>query len=249
MTANAFTNENFTKKIPLLIASLALFLITLYSFIATGINFSTLINVASVANLATPQLIIFIVAFALAITTTSFYGSKLEIIEAAVPLILFLIIALMSTALIPAYAPLFIMFAITFGLTAILASREKKETNHRKYVKTALTVFLVLIVAFSIVKVELNKEAYFDQFINSAVQLNPQVLSNNTQVSEAQMQMLKTELTKVPFFQSMHDYFSIFVAIAMLSLAGIFNTIINLATWPINKAADKLSVINLEVKE
>ena len=176
-----FFTEELNKKLPVLLVSLVFFLLTCYTFISTGTTFSSLFNfgnlVSNPAQLASFQMIIFAVVFAIALSLSAFFGFGLEIKQAAVPIALFTLVSLVSFVILPAYAPLFLAFGLAFGSAAIFASKKEKLDFEAISTATrrALTVFIVLAIVFSIVKIELNKDVYFDQFLTGAASLSPQL--------------------------------------------------------------------------
>ncbi len=178
--SDVFT-ESFNKKVPVLLVSLVFFLLTLYTFLNSGITFGTLFDFGEVATnplaLYTPQLALFLIAFAITLSVTTFFGIGLEQKQAFVPMALFSLIAIITVAFLPSHAPLFLAFALAFGSGAVFASM-KKEINFESYsnsTRRALIVLLIAVLLFTIVKIELNKDAYVDQFLAGAASLSPQL--------------------------------------------------------------------------
>ncbi|MDP3742250.1 MAG: hypothetical protein Q8R15_02975 [Candidatus Micrarchaeota archaeon] len=176
-----FFTEELNKKLPILFVSLVFFLLACYTFISTGITFSYIFDFSSAltnpTQLISLQSIIFAVVFSIALSLSAFFGFGLKMPQAAIPIVLFGLIGLVSFVVLPGYAPLFLVFGLAFGASAIFASKKEKfdfdsfSTSTRR----ALTVFVILAVLFSIVKIELNKDAYFDQFLTGAASLSPQL--------------------------------------------------------------------------
>ncbi len=180
-TLEDFFTEEFNKKLPVLFVSLVFFLLTLYSFYNTGITFGSVFNFADVGQNPTQlfslQMILFLVVFATTLALSISYGTKMKMPHVAVPLVLFTLVSLISLAVLPAYVPLFIAFALSFGAGAVFSSK-KEEINFETLsscTRNALTVFLIIVVLFSIAKIELNKNAYVDEFIVGAATLTPQL--------------------------------------------------------------------------
>ena len=176
-----FFTEELNKKLPILAVSLVFFLLTCYTFISTGITFSSLFDFSTLVSNPTQvfslQTIIFAVVFSIALSLTAFFGFGLKATQAALPLALFALIGVVSFVVLPSYALLFLAFGLAFGSSAFFASKKDKLDFDSLSTATrrALTVFVVLVIVFSIVKIELNKEAYFNQFLTGAASLSPQL--------------------------------------------------------------------------
>ncbi len=249
-----FFTEEFSKKLPLLLASLLLFTLTLYTFVTTGIHFASLFNFGSIGQspeqLISIQSLLFLIAFSVTLSTSIGFGNKLKMPHAAIPLALYILIALGSFFIAPAFLPIFIAFAITFGAASILPST-KSESNLAslsKCTNQALTLFLIIVVLFSIVKVELNKTEYVDQFLTGAASLSPQLQPNAPQQTQ-NVTLLRSKLSQIPMFQTLEIFFSIFIALIIFSLISLFNFMVKLISYPINYTILKLSKLEIEAKE
>ncbi|MFH1246881.1 MAG: hypothetical protein V1644_00735 [Candidatus Micrarchaeota archaeon] len=176
-----FLTEEFSKKLPILLFSLVFFLLSCYTFTLTGITFSTLFDfsrfVSNPTQLLSLQAGIFLVIFTITISVTAFFGFGLKMQQALAPLALFTVISLASLAVLPGYMPFFLALGLAFGSGALLASKKEKLNFDSLSASTrrALTIFLILVVVFSIVKIELGKDAYMDQFLVGSASLSPQL--------------------------------------------------------------------------
>ncbi len=177
-----FFNESFNKKLPFLFVSLVFFLLCIYTFLSTGMTFSSLFDLGKLfqdpLQFYSIQLILFTIVFAICISLTAFFGFGLKPIQAVVPLALYALIALGSIAFFPfSYVLLFLAFAFSIGASSVFASMKEKIDFESACTATrrGLTVFLVVVILFSIVKIEASKEVYLDQFLTGAASLSPQL--------------------------------------------------------------------------
>ncbi len=179
-TNNLFT-EGFNKKLPILFVTVVFFILTLYTFLNTRIGLSTFFDFGRIAaeptGLINAPVILFAVAFAITLSTSTYFGIGLDKKQAAIPGIIFIVLSLATLAIKPSHTPLFFAFAISLGSAPLFASL-KEQVDFEAFntaTRRALMVFTVLAVVFSIGLIELNKEAYLDRFLTGAASLSPQL--------------------------------------------------------------------------
>ncbi|MFH1107278.1 MAG: hypothetical protein V1787_05265 [Candidatus Micrarchaeota archaeon] len=183
ITLSLNIDKAIKQKLPFLIAIAVLFLFACFMLARANFSIGDLFNFQRISDnlekLYSLSFILFIIIFSLALSLSVLYGFKLDSQTALVSMLVLIVPLLIAFMAYPRYSFAFVAIAFPVGLTAFFASMRDKLNIAAIYssISKALFIFVLLSTAFTLVKVQGEKDIYFDNFLNNTVRLAPAVQS------------------------------------------------------------------------
>ncbi len=168
-------------KLPFLAISLVLFLFACIMLAKANFSFGDIFDFNRIANnlekLYSLSFILFVVLLSFAIAMAALFGFKLNTKTVLMYLAAFLVPFAIAYVISPKYTLAYLALVFPVGLTAFFISMQEKLNLSSIYsaVSKALLLFMVLAVAFTFLKVQSDKDVYFDAFMFNVAKLSPQL--------------------------------------------------------------------------
>lgn len=174
-------DKGVKQKAPFLVAILVLFLFACLMFSRANFSIGDLFNFQRVQDnfekLYSVSFLLFVVLLSLDMALAAVYGAKLDSQTALASMFLLAIPLLVAYLVSPRYVLAYLAMAFPVALTAFFSSLQDKLNLSTAYssMSKAMLVFIILAAAFTFVKVQADKDYYFDSFLSNIVKLAPSV--------------------------------------------------------------------------
>jgi hypothetical protein len=219
--------EEFRKKLPMLILLFLIFSFSMILFAQTDFHLSNLFDISRLeihlSKLYSIKFILFIALYSFSLAIALFFGNKISSFLALLVLPLTLLSTLVIGLNYSMYVPAFVAFALAATATSFLGSLKKEINFSTAWGVVSKALFVLLLVSFIIVfmKVNANKDGYFELFVSGSMSMMPQAQSQAMPALAASIraipvdenlvsatitkQRVRDVLANDPLFQNMSD--------------------------------------------
>ena len=178
---NLDVSEQLKTKAPLLIILLLVFFFASIMFSKMELSFSELFDFQRIAvsmqELVSISAILFYLLMSIAFAISAYFGiglNKTQALLAGVPILIAVVIASIA---FPKYALAFVAYGIAVSLAALFTAGEDKAAFSRIWTGLghAFLILLILVFVFTYIKVQGERDRYFDDMLTGVASYAPQL--------------------------------------------------------------------------
>ncbi|MBU1197335.1 hypothetical protein KJ765_02365 [Candidatus Micrarchaeota archaeon] len=192
LTLSINIDRTFKYKVPFLFFVLVLFIFATIMFAKANFSFADVFDFNRIENnvskLYSISFILFVFLFSLCLALAAIYGFRLNSDTVLLSMVLLIIPLGIGWYMYPRYGLAFLSLSVPVWLTGFFISLQEKLNLSTLYasISKALLLFLILTVAFTFLKVQGDKDIYFDSFMLNVARLAPSLQGQlQTSVADA----------------------------------------------------------------